>query len=678
MNTERSSRRSDRPEERASSRWLSAAVVGIVGVVALAAGLWSAGRDRASEAQTALAVTAVRLQTGAVRAQAGAAVIGESPAGLSEARNRLNDALQLLERGGPWRAGDRIGVRPVSVVTSAPLVPFRASLKDLFESVGSFQDNARGLEAASTVVAQAPIWERGLADSVAAVRRHPVPVGAEALDAVTADLPQATAVALVRLFPEDGSSSADQAAWVTRWAGHAAAARSAVDRVVQVPGLSGAAKSAWISWADAVGRWSEAARSISASQPYRAAARSVWPTLRDRADRAEQSAAALQQVVDAWRSRWLWGDFLALGGGVLALLGLAVWVGLAWSQSARQWVLSQDHRSAQESQEHIERLTLSLRKILSRDGEVVRGGRLSEDSTAASFGLVALVNRLLESREKILSRAEERLTVLEEIWKPAAEGLTEAAQEQWSALQEAGTGFQQSAENVATTNDLLGKTLVRVDELRQSLDQSHGLVQEGLLHTDGLRETTQSNAKRLKRLGESSQTVHTTTDAIRQIARRVYVYATNLAIESANAGESRRMGGVAQEIATLARNAIQGVQAIEELLAEMQNDIQKTVGAMEETTADLVKGSQASTRAAVHVKELGKSVVPIGGAMTRVFRDNERQTETALHGQKILAAAQERARALLATARRVEDALVRGRDESQMWRTELNEQRRRV
>ncbi|MBE9010535.1 GAF domain-containing protein [Pseudanabaenaceae cyanobacterium LEGE 13415] len=109
----------------------------------------------------------------------------------------------------------------------------------------------------------------------------------------------------------------------------------------------------------------------------------------------------------------------------------------------------------------------------------------------------------------------------------------------------------------------------------------------------GLRNTIGDTAKKVKRLGESSQQISKAVSLINQITVQTNLLAINAGIEAARAGdESQGFAAIAEEVAALAARAADATHEIEQLVADIQRETSDVVEAMEEGTTQVVEGTK--------------------------------------------------------------------------------------
>ena len=108
----------------------------------------------------------------------------------------------------------------------------------------------------------------------------------------------------------------------------------------------------------------------------------------------------------------------------------------------------------------------------------------------------------------------------------------------------------------------------------------------------GLRETVAETAKKVKRLGESSQQISKVVSLINQIAMQTNLLAINAGIEAARAGEEGQgFAVVAEEVGELAARSSVATQEIERIVDTIQRETGEVVDAMEQSTMQVVEGT---------------------------------------------------------------------------------------
>ncbi len=151
-----------------------------------------------------------------------------------------------------------------------------------------------------------------------------------------------------------------------------------------------------------------------------------------------------------------------------------------------------------------------------------------------------------------------------------------------------------------------------------------------------IRNTVAETAKKVKRLGESSQKISKVVNVISSFADQTNLLALNASIEAAHAGEEGRgFAVVADEVRSLARQSAEATAEIETLVAEIQAETNEVVSAMESGTEQVVAGTKLVDRTRNSLieiadvsQELNQLVEEIAIATVEQSQDSEAVTQT--------------------------------------------------
>ena len=145
-----------------------------------------------------------------------------------------------------------------------------------------------------------------------------------------------------------------------------------------------------------------------------------------------------------------------------------------------------------------------------------------------------------------------------------------------------------------------------------------------------IRGQIQETAKRIKRLGESSQEISEIVELISDITEQTNVLALNAAIQAASAGEAGRgFSVVAEEVQRLAERSAEATKQIAALVKTIQTDTHDAVAAMENSTQNVVEGAKRSDAAGQALTEISAVTQKLAKLIENISGSTQRQSETA-------------------------------------------------
>ena len=194
----------------------------------------------------------------------------------------------------------------------------------------------------------------------------------------------------------------------------------------------------------------------------------------------------------------------------------------------------------------------------------------------------------------------------------------------------------------------------------QAADRGQTAVQDSIRGMDAIRHQIQDSAKRLKRLGESSQEIGEITELISDITEQTNVLALNAAIQAATAGEAGRgFSVVAQEVQRLAERSADATRQIATLVRAIQADTQDAVAAMERTTQGVVQGTRLTDAAGAALGDIDRVSRDLSAHIARISEQALSQAQSASvvasNIQHIFAVTEEAESGTRSTAQRVQD-----------------------
>ena len=158
------------------------------------------------------------------------------------------------------------------------------------------------------------------------------------------------------------------------------------------------------------------------------------------------------------------------------------------------------------------------------------------------------------------------------------------------------------------------------------------MVQNTINGMDTIREQIQDTAKRIKRLGESSQEIGDIVSLINDIADQTNILALNAAIQASMAGDAGRgFAVVADEVQRLAERSSAATKQIEALVKTIQSDTNEAVISMEQTTAEVVRGARLAQDAGMALEEIERVSQELAALIQNISNAARQQAASAGH-----------------------------------------------
>jgi methyl-accepting chemotaxis protein len=261
-------------------------------------------------------------------------------------------------------------------------------------------------------------------------------------------------------------------------------------------------------------------------------------------------------------------------------------------------------------------LQAQIEKLLQEVSAVGDGDlRVQAEVTPDTLGVLAdSFNYMIEELAKVVGRVQSTAVQVTNATRRILDRSTELSQAtetqvgQISQASEAVEALAVFIQNVARNAMLSAEAAREALHNANSGQQSVRQTIEGMML---IRENVQETSKKIKRLGERSNEIGEIVRIIEDIADQTNLLALNAAIQSAMAGEhGRGFAVVADEIRLLAERSTESTKRIDTLVKSIQGDTYEAVVAMEDSTQEVVKGSQLAD-------EAGRSLNSIYSAVER-------------------------------------------------------------
>ncbi len=268
-------------------------------------------------------------------------------------------------------------------------------------------------------------------------------------------------------------------------------------------------------------------------------------------------------------------------------------------------LVGKQEQAAQAEQASREKLEMEIFQLLDEVGEAADGDltvRASLNSMEMST-VADLFNAIIDNLKEIAGQVKD------------------SSGQVSSSLDENGTAIQALAAQAIEETERTRNTLQSVEQMSTTIEdvatnagkaafisnQAYTTVQEGTAAMDktvdsilGLRNTVGETAKKIKRLGESSQKIAQVVSLIEEIALKTNLLAINASVEASRAGEQGQgFTVVAEQVGALAEQSAAATKEIAQIVASIQAETKEVTEAMEVGTNQVVD----STRLVENTKE---------------------------------------------------------------------------
>jgi len=257
-----------------------------------------------------------------------------------------------------------------------------------------------------------------------------------------------------------------------------------------------------------------------------------------------------------------------------------------------------------------ERNQAAILQLLDEIADLAEGDLTTQASVTENFtGAIAdSINFAIDQMRGLVSNINQ-LSV--QVAKAAAETQTVAS--------DLASAAESEAREIGGASDAINQMAVSIDHVSLNAAESAAVaeraveiagkganvVQDAINGMDNIRGQIQETAKRIKRLGESSQEIGDIVSLINDIADQTNILSLNAAIQASMAGDAGRgFAVVADEVQRLAERSSAATKQIAALVKTIQSDTTEAVISMEQTTSEVVSGARRAQDAGVALEEI--------------------------------------------------------------------------
>jgi twitching motility protein PilJ len=318
-----------------------------------------------------------------------------------------------------------------------------------------------------------------------------------------------------------------------------------------------------------------------------------------------------------------------IGGYVLGLAALMsiILIGLV--------MVRETNRQLRETAEKNERNQNAIMRLLDEiedlaDGDLTVTATVTEDFTGTIADSINYsVDQLRDLVATINLTAGQVAAAVQET-QATAMHLAQASEHQAQQIAEASTAINDMAESIDQVSANAAESSAVAERSVEIANKGNEVVHNTIRGMDNIREQIQDTAKRIKRLGESSQEIGDIVSLIDDIADQTNILALNAAIQASLAGDAGRgFAVVADEVQRLAERSSAATRQIETLVRAIQTDTNEAVISMEQTTTEVVRGARLAQDAGVALEEIEGVSKTLAALIQSISNAAQQQTSSA-------------------------------------------------
>ncbi len=288
-----------------------------------------------------------------------------------------------------------------------------------------------------------------------------------------------------------------------------------------------------------------------------------------------------------------------------------------------------------QTREERDSIQLAVQK-LKEEVAIIASGDLTQEAEVTdelTGGIAESINHMIFQLRTIISNLHETVTQVTnsagEIQK-TTDRLSMGSDQQSAQIADTSTAIKDMAASIQLVSEHTEQSANVANLARESAVQGTKAVQNTMQGMERIRDQVQENAKRIKRLGESSQEVGEIVQLIGDIADRTSILALNASIQAAMAGDAGKgFAVVAEEVERLAERSNRATQQIETLIKAIQRETAEAITAMEQCTKEVVSGTKLASEAGYTLSEIDSVSKSLAELIQSISQSTRQQARTA-------------------------------------------------
>ena len=265
--------------------------------------------------------------------------------------------------------------------------------------------------------------------------------------------------------------------------------------------------------------------------------------------------------------------------------------------------LIQSNDEREEIQNSIESLIGQMENIAA--GDLTIDAEVKDDITGSIAGTVNSMTEQLKGLVQRVQNATNQVTNSAGAIASVSNQLSEESESQASEIGTASERVLTITEQIQLVAEQSEGSATVAKQARETATRGLEAVSNTVEGMDRIRDQVQATSKRIKRLGESSQEIGEIVQLISDIADRTSILALNASIQASMAGDAGQgFAVVAEEVERLAERSTDATKQISTLIKAIQTETSEAIADMEESTREVVEGSELASQAGQTLTEI--------------------------------------------------------------------------